>query len=50
MVARSRALCDDRGVQTFKGMDRAFRHFEAEDVQDIQISQVGLTKFLEIIQ
>ena len=29
-----------RGVQNFKGMDRAIRYFEAGDVQDIQISQV----------
>lgn len=49
MVARTRTPCDDRGVQHFKGMDRAVRHFEAGDVQDIQIPQVGLTNQYEHI-
>ncbi|XP_062570588.1 uncharacterized protein LOC134232607 [Saccostrea cucullata] len=41
MVTRARASCADRGVQNFKGMDRAVKHFEAGDVHDIQISQVN---------
>ena len=40
MVARSRASWPDRGVQNFKGMDRAVLYFKAGDVQDIQTSQV----------
>lgn len=43
IVARSCASRPDRGVQNLKGMDRAVRHFEAGDVQDIQISQVQYT-------
>ena len=41
MVARSCASCPDRGVQNFKVMDRTVRHFEAGDVQDIQILQIS---------
>lgn len=43
MITRARASCADRGVQNFKGMDRAVRHFEAGDVQDIRIAQVYKT-------
>ncbi|XP_069125296.1 uncharacterized protein [Argopecten irradians] len=41
MISRSRASCPDRGVQNFKGMDKAVRHFEAGDVQDIQVSKIS---------
>ena len=40
MISRSRDSCPERGVQNFKGMDRAVHHFEAGDVQNIQVSQV----------
>lgn len=33
----------------FKGIDRAVRHFEAGDMQDIHISLAGLTKVLDIL-
>ena len=39
MIERSRQSSEDR-VQNFKGLDRAVRHFDAGDVQDIQLAKV----------
>ncbi|XP_021359517.1 uncharacterized protein LOC110454371 [Mizuhopecten yessoensis] len=49
MVERSRKSVHDNveagdegvSVKNFKGMDRAVRHFDAGDIQDMQISRIG---------
>ncbi|KAK3087887.1 hypothetical protein FSP39_012065 [Pinctada imbricata] len=40
MISRARESCQDRGVNNFKGMDRAVSHFESGDVQDIQVAVI----------
>ncbi|KAK3107059.1 hypothetical protein FSP39_006038 [Pinctada imbricata] len=40
MISRARESCQDRGVNNFKGMDRAVSHFESGDVQDIQVAMI----------
>ncbi|KAK3098503.1 hypothetical protein FSP39_020126 [Pinctada imbricata] len=42
MISRARESCQDRGVNNFKGMDRAVSHFESGDVQDIQVAMVHI--------
>ena len=43
MIVRKRGDHDggDTSVSNFKGMDRAVRHFEAGDIQDVKLSRVS---------